>query len=119
MSSSISPLRARRIQLGLTMKDIAEKVGVSVNSIRLLETNRLKPRDELIPKYAKIYRIEEDKLYQMLGKIPPSIIKELKSNETLYRTLSQISSDTNLSQDQKTQLYKCLAQQYTRILQGD
>ena len=70
MDNMGSVLRARRKELGLTMKDVAEAVGVSPAYVWRLEKGRSQPSRATGKSLALVLHIAEDMMYRAAGWLP-------------------------------------------------
>ena len=81
-----------RIKMGLTQKELAEKLGVEQSTIGMLESNRRKASTELVEKLADFFGVTTD---EILG-------RNVKSNDISpdVRLLLRNAQDGNLTRDQ-------------------
>ena len=56
-------IRARRKEKGLSREELAEMIGVSLNSIRFYEEGRRRPTIETLEKLAKALDVKMDDLF--------------------------------------------------------
>jgi transcriptional regulator with XRE-family HTH domain len=56
-------LRAKRKELGLSREELAEKIGVSFNSIRFYEEGNRRPTIQTLEKLAKVLGVKIDDLF--------------------------------------------------------
>lgn len=109
-------LKRQRLELGYTLDHTASEVGVSINYISELErNNKTNPSDEVIVKLAKVYRVDEDDLFNLFGKMPLATKEEVLSNPTLMRILSRIKKENKLTPQQKYDLYEKLHELYEEM----
>ena len=55
-------VRALRKQRGLTLREVADVLGVHYTHIQKIETGRKRPSSELILKYAMLFSVTADQL---------------------------------------------------------
>lgn len=113
-------LKRQRVELGYTLDQVSKKVGVSINYISEMErNNKTNPSDEIIVKLAEVYKLGEDDLFNLFGKVPLSAKEEVRSNPNLIKALSQLSRDEKLTTQEKDMLYEKLIQWYEKMIKGD
>lgn len=105
-------LRLMRTERNLSMKEVADVIGISENYMSNIERDKKTPSDLLIRKIANFYDIEEKYLFDRYGRIPLAIAEEIKDNELLNDVLYEISMNKKLSADQKERLYKDIQNLY-------
>lgn len=107
-----SQLRERRKELGLTLEEVAQKVGVSTNYISLIERCKNVPSDDIIIKLARVLQIDEVELFLVFNKVPPSMIEELKNNSLFREAIKLLSQDSELDAEDRNKLYQKLIYWY-------
>jgi transcriptional regulator with XRE-family HTH domain len=91
----------------LKLKEVANYLGVSVNFVSLVERGEKNPSDIVLRKYAKLFNINEDVFFDMLGKIPLSVKEQLQNHKGLRSLLSEISKvDKELQNELIEEVYK-------------
>lgn len=99
-------LRIMRTERGLSLKEVAEAVGISENYMSNIERDKKTPSDLLIRKLANFYEIKEKYMFDRYDRIPLAIAEEIKDNELLNEVLYDISMNKRLNTEQKERLYK-------------
>ena len=113
-------LRLKRQEKKYTLEMTAKAVGVSINYIAKLEKGEnSNPSDEIIVKLAETLDLDEDELFRSFRKIPLSTRKALEQHPTLSVAISQINSDTELSEDKKEEFLKKIIYWYKKIVDED
>lgn len=56
--------KSARLSKGMTLKQAAEAIGVTVQAISLWETEKTMPSAALLPKIASVYETTIDSLFQ-------------------------------------------------------
>ena len=111
-------LRKQRKKLDLTMKQVAEHVGVSENYISEIERGKGKiPSDEVLSRLANVYHVEELDLFNAFDKIPLGVSSEISRSETLKRTLYDIEKSTELTDAEKDELYEEIRNLYRGLIE--
>lgn len=105
-------LRLMRTERELSMKDVADVIGISENYMSNIERDKKIPSDLIIRKLANFYGIEEKYMFDRYGRIPLAIAEEIKDNELLNEVLYEISMNKRLSSEQKEKLYKDIQSLY-------
>jgi transcriptional regulator with XRE-family HTH domain len=110
-------LRKLRKVKNLSMKEVAEQAGVSTMYISEIERDLKVPSDEVIRKLAKIYNVDEKKLFEGFRRIPEDILEELTNNKDLFNTLYEISRNDKLDNARKEKLYRQIYELYKDVLE--
>lgn len=108
--SYIKDLRGER-----TLAEVGKNLGVSPNYLSAVERGRL-PSDHFISKLAKYFEVDEDELFIMWGKVPILATEYVESNETLQRTLAQMSRNDKFNEEEKQELYDDIYETYQRFI---
>lgn len=112
-------LRLTRVNMGLTMLQMSERVGISENFISEIERDKKIPADEKwVYKIANAYKLDPTYLFMRFSKVPGTIVGEFSEFEELAHTLYKISQDKKLSDDKKRKLYRDFQDLYKEI-KGD
>jgi len=83
-------LRELRQQLGLTLRELADKVGIDFTYLSKIENGVLPPPSEkVISKLAEVLGADKDELTILAGRIPSDIAPVLKNRKTLQRLRAQ------------------------------
>lgn len=103
-----------RNEMGLSLDKVGERLGVSKNTLSVLERGLKVPSDRLIRQISDFYGIEEPVLFGMLGKVPLTAREELENNNTLQRILYDIGK-SSLADEQKTAVYNAMYKHFKSI----
>lgn len=60
-------IKSRRLNMGLTTKEVAEELNVSMSTFYKLEEGYAKPSSKLIVKIANFYKCSIDEIYKDLN----------------------------------------------------
>ena len=101
-------LKLKRVELGLTLEQVAKQVGVTANYISLIERGKNTPNAEIIDKLSELYSIDRDELYEHYGKIPATVAEQIEQSETLKKAISRIGKDERLTDEDRENLYERL-----------
>lgn len=104
-------LRGERI-----LGDVGADLGVSGAYLGQVERGIKVPSDLFISKLAKYYKIDEDDLFLRWGKVPILAKEFILGNETLQRTLSQMSRESRFTEEEKQDLYDDIYETFQRHL---
>ncbi|MDQ0976591.1 transcriptional regulator with XRE-family HTH domain [Neobacillus niacini] len=109
-------LRLKRTEKQLSMKEVADAIGISENFLSQVERDKKQPSDSVVTRIANFYKMDEAYLFERFGRIPLVVAEEIKENRTLHDTLYDISTNKKLSDDQKDKLYLDIQRLYREIL---
>lgn len=109
-------LRLKRTELKLSMKEVADTIGISENYMSNIERDNKVPSDPVIRELAKYYSFEETYLFERFNRVPLVISEEIKNNKVLNETLYHISVNEDLSEDRKQKLYEDIQKLYLEVL---
>ncbi|GAB6253664.1 hypothetical protein BCSAG_49820 [Bacillus cereus] len=113
-------LRLKRLEKKYTLETTAKLVGVSINYISRLEKGEdSNPSDEVIVNLAKALDLDEDDLFNSFGRIPLSTRQTLESHPTLSKSISEITSNKELSDEKKAEFLKKTIYWYKKILEDE
>lgn len=105
-------LRLHRTAKGVSLREASDKIGIGESYLSEIERMKRNPSDEIIKRIGDYYNIDKKYLYDRFDRIPLSVQKELKENETLSRTLYEISINDTLSETDKDNLYTAMEALY-------
>ena len=84
-------IRERRIELGLGLMDMSERLGVSAPYLSRIERGlESPPRDELIERAAAILGLQMDDLFVKARRLPPDMRDDMEKVVRAYRRLRSI-----------------------------
>lgn len=63
----------RRDELGMTQREIALRLEMTVQAVSAWETGKTAPQAKLAPKLAEIYKVSETRMYREIGELSSSI----------------------------------------------
>ena len=99
-----------------TLAEVGKDLGLSGTYLAMVERGNKLPSDNFISKLAAYYKVDEDNLFVRWGKIPILTAEFVLRNETLQRTLSQMSRKTDFTEEEKQELYDDIYATYQRHL---
>ncbi len=83
-------LRKKREDRGLTLVEVAERVGISVAYLSRIERERENaPKDALIQKVCKALDLDADEAFAAARRLPPDLRPHTMSVVRLYRRLGR------------------------------
>ncbi|KYG38115.1 helix-turn-helix domain-containing protein [Bacillus gaemokensis] len=113
-------LRLKRLEKKYTLETTSKMVGVSINYISKLEKGEnSNPSDDIIVNLAKVLGLNEDRLFECFGKIPLSTRQALESHPILSKSISQITSNKELSEEKKEEFLKKTVYWYKKLLEEE
>ncbi|MFD9628607.1 helix-turn-helix domain-containing protein [Peribacillus muralis] len=105
-------LRLHRVDRKLTLRDAADRMGISENYLSEIERGKKNPNDDIIRNAANLYNLDEKYLFDRFNKIPLVVQEELMDNDSIARTLYDISTDSGLTVKEKEELYQAIDELY-------
>ena len=73
-------IRHERLNLSMTQRALAERVGVGAPHISKIEADRESPSDELLRNIAEVFDCEYDELLLVARRVPSHLVETLASN---------------------------------------
>ena len=107
-------LKSKRLKKDLNQSELAEKMGVSQQSITYYESNKRIPSEKVITKYASVLGINPDQLHHLRTQA----VLEKASDEALQDSIKHLDFD-NLYQYRINGLKHDISQNYGSIDLGD
>jgi transcriptional regulator with XRE-family HTH domain len=84
-------IRKRRIELGIGLMDMSERLGISAPYLSRIERDlESPPRDELIERAAAILGLQMDDLFVKARRLPPDMRDDMEKVVRAYRRLRSI-----------------------------
>ena len=84
-------IRERRIELGIGLMDMSERLGISAPYLSRIERDlESPPRDELIERAAAILGLQMDDLFVKARRLPPDMRDDMEKVVRAYRRLRSI-----------------------------
>lgn len=75
-------IKKGRLARGMTQRDLAEAVGITVPYMSKIEAGKETPTDEKIVKIADVLRLNADELILAAGRMPADVMDRLTANPT-------------------------------------
>lgn len=97
-------LKQLRIDLGLSLADLGKRIDVSAAYLSNIEQGVKSMSDQFIRQIAEFYDINEDFIYELLGRPLLSAREELEDSQELQQLLAHIRKNEELSDDKKEEL---------------
>ena len=82
-----------RMENGYTLSDIANKIELTKQYLSYLERGKKDPSDSTIYKIANFYNINEQILFNLLGRIPHKLQEKLYENEYFNELIIYITEN--------------------------
>ena len=98
-------LNKLRMSRGLSLAQVSMRVGCNAGYLSDIERGRLMPSDTLIRALASYYSLDENELFERIGRVPLAVREELETSTLLQKTLKEITSSA-LNPDKKQELYQ-------------
>lgn len=75
-------IKKERLALGMTQRDLAEAIGITVPYMSKIEASKETPTDEKLVRIAEILRLDSDELILAAGRIPSDVRDRLAADPT-------------------------------------
>lgn len=102
-------LNQLRNNYGFSIQQLSARVGINVRYISLIERGLREPSDEDIVNIAEFFKLDEDYLFNLLGRLPLKVYQEVERNTTLQKTIKEINTSDcspQIKEDIYLQFYK-------------
>ena len=73
-------IKRERLNLSMTQRVLAERVGVGTPHISKIEAGRENPSDELLRNISEVFNCEHDELLLVARRLPPDLMEKLAAN---------------------------------------
>ena len=73
-------IKQRRLEKGLTQRELAEATGITVPYMSKIEADRETPTDEKLERIAKALGLNSDELILAAGRLPEDVIERLTAD---------------------------------------
>jgi transcriptional regulator with XRE-family HTH domain len=73
-------LRELRGKAGIGIKRLAPELGVTYSYLSKLESNQIRPSEELVERVANYFNYDRDRLLLAADKVPPEVLRILREN---------------------------------------
>lgn len=93
-----------RAQRRLSLIQLGARLGINASYLSEIERGLKMPQDELVSRIAIFFGLDENGLFEMLGKVPLSVLQEIEQNLLLQATLKEMS-ESQFSRQRKQELY--------------
>jgi transcriptional regulator with XRE-family HTH domain len=98
-------LRQLRQDADLSLSQLGAQLGVSKSFLSAVEQGVKTMSDHFIRELSNFYDIDENCLYELLGRVPLLAREELDEVSNLQKLLSEIRRDKKLTDEKKQKLY--------------
>lgn len=106
---------SRRLQ-EKTLDEVAQLINVSKMYLSQIETDKKIPSDEVIRNLATSYKVDEDCLFKLSGKLSLAAREELHENENIQNLFSRVKKG-NLDNNLKREMYKEIESIFRKYLE--
>jgi transcriptional regulator with XRE-family HTH domain len=73
-------IKQERLKRGLTQRELADAVGITVPYMSKIEANRETPTDEKLVRVAEVLRLNADELILAAGRMPSDVMDRLTAD---------------------------------------
>ncbi|WP_300869651.1 helix-turn-helix domain-containing protein [uncultured Clostridium sp.] len=112
-SEAGSKIREYREKKEYTLKEVAEKIGVTLNYISLIERGLRVPCDDILYKLSEVLEVE---IFSLYNKIPPSFLDNDNTKPNLFKMICEIERNKEINTEDKKFLLGNLQKAYKKIL---
>lgn len=106
-----------RLTKGVSLRDVATQVDVSANYLSEIERGVKIPSDHMLRDLAEYYEIDENSLFERMGRVPLAARELLEEQDTAARMLAEIQR-MDVPSERKEELYAEIRAVYQRWLNG-
>lgn len=85
-------VRAVRLERGLSVRELATKVGISFSYLSNLELQGTKPSEQTVRAFARELALDEDELLQAAGIVPEDLRKMLCEKPGVFELVRALCS---------------------------
>lgn len=101
-----------RAQKGLSMAQLAVRVGINPIYLSQVERGLRLPSDEVIQNIAEFFALDENDLFDMVGRVPLVVREELENQSILQNLLKEM---LKLDEQKKQEIYQEFFKSFQRI----
>lgn len=105
-------LRQLRNDANLSLSDMGLKLGFSKAYLSNIEQGVKTMSDHFIRQIADFYNIDENIIYDLLGRVPLLAREQLDEDSNLQQLLSEIKRDKKLTDEKKQKLFQQMYRLY-------
>jgi transcriptional regulator with XRE-family HTH domain len=99
-------LKTLRLEHDLSLTKLGNKLGVSAAYLSNVETGAKPMSDHFIRQIADFYMLDENVLFELLGRVPLLAREQLDEDSNLQQLLSEIKRNKKLTEEKKQQLFQ-------------
>lgn len=110
-------LRELRASKYLSLNKVAKKLHISANYLSLIERGINAPSDEVLYSIAEFYGIDKDNLFNRYSRVTPEDKKLLLELKGLRKTITELSMDERLTDEEKQELSEQVYALYNEYVQ--
>lgn len=115
-SEAGSKIREYREKKEYTLKEVAEKTGVTLNYISLIERGLRVPCDDILYKLSDVLEVNVVEIFSLYNKIPPSFLYNDNTKPNLFKIVCEIERNKEINTEDKKFLLGNLQKAYKKIL---
>jgi transcriptional regulator with XRE-family HTH domain len=98
-------IEERRQKNGLSRAQLAARIGVNPNYLQEVEQGNQIPHDKMIRNFAEYFKLDENILFEMAGRVPLVVREELESQTLLQSCLKEMAK-SKVSEEKKQEIYQ-------------
>jgi transcriptional regulator with XRE-family HTH domain len=99
-------LKTLRLEHELSLTALGNKLGVSAAYLSNVETGVKPMSDHFVRQIADFYKLDENVLFDLLGRVPLLAREQLDEDSNLQHLLSEIKRNKKLTEEKKQKLFQ-------------
>jgi transcriptional regulator with XRE-family HTH domain len=103
-----------RAQSGLSMAQLSVRVGINPIYLSQVERGVRLPSDDIIRNLAEFFKLDENDLFDMAGRVPLAVREELEKQSMLQNLLKEMAK-VKLDEQKKQEIYQEFIKSFQRI----
>lgn len=99
-------LKSLRLEQGLSLTALGDKLDVSAAYLSNVESGTKTMSDHFVRQIADLYKLDENVLFDLLGRVPLLAREQLDEDSNLQQLLSEIKRNKKLTEEKKQKLFQ-------------
>lgn len=99
-------LKSLRLEQGLSLTALGDKLDVSAAYLSNVESGTKTMSDHFVRQIADLYKLDENVLFDLLGRVPLLAREQLNEDSNLQQLLSEIKRNKKLTEEKKQKLFQ-------------
>lgn len=111
-SDAGSKIREYREKKEYTLKEVAKRIGVSLNYISLIERGMRVPCDDLLYKLSEVLEVNVVEIFSLYNKVPPTFL----NCKSLFEIVCRIEKDDRIDEKDRESIFDMINKQYEDLI---